>query len=459
MPTNTYVELRKETVATATSSVTLNLTGISGYTDLVVVASAKATNAANTSLGFQVNGDTGSNYSTTRIQGDGTNAVSERSQNQTSGNFSGSSFRVADSAGNFSPIIFNMMNYANTTTNKKFIARGNNAAAGVGATVSLWRNTAAITSLTIIPIAGQIDVGSTFSLYGISTVGDVTPKATGGTVYEDATYYYHAFPMSGRFVPLQSLSCDVLVVAGGGGGGAGGGGGGAGGLLGAASQSLSSGATYTVLTGAGGVAGVGQVIGGQGGTSSISGSGLTISTTGGGGGGTDTFPAAGVAGSGGSGGGGNGRQTPFQAGTGIAGQGNNGGNGLRISGNANEPGGGGGGRGAAGQAAYINGPGSGGIGATNTTYNFINAMGAATGSGELSGGNYYYAGGGAGGNWAGYQGTNPSGGLGGGATPPLGSGNGTSGLRSTGGGGSSNYSQTVGGAGGSGIVIVRYTKA
>jgi hypothetical protein len=164
---STYTPIATTTLGSAASSVSFN--SFAGYTDIVIVAFAKATNAADTSLAFQVNGDTGSNYSNTRLQGAGSTAVSERSSNQTSGNFSGNSFRIADTTGNFSPIIFNMMNYANTTTNKTFIARGNNASAGLGASVTLWRSTSAITSITIFPPAGQIDTGSRFTLYGIAS--------------------------------------------------------------------------------------------------------------------------------------------------------------------------------------------------------------------------------------------------------------------------------------------------
>jgi len=166
---NTYEAIFTTTISgSSVSDITFSSIP-STYTDIVVIAFIKATNAANTSLGFQVNGDTASNYSNTRLQGNGTTAVSERSSSQTSGQFSGTSFRVADSADNYSPTIFNMMNYANTTTYKTFIARGNNASAGVGTSVSLWQSTAAINSLKIITFAGSIDVGTVVSLYGIKS--------------------------------------------------------------------------------------------------------------------------------------------------------------------------------------------------------------------------------------------------------------------------------------------------
>jgi hypothetical protein len=417
----TYKPLQSVALTSATASVTFS--GIDqGYTDLVVVASAKATNAANTSLGFQVNGDTGSNYSTTRLQGDGSTAASERSSNQTSGNFSGNSFRIADSDGNFSPIIFNMMNYANTATNKTFIARGNNASAGVGATISLWRNTVAITSLTIFSIAGQIDVGSTFSLYGIKSGA---PQALGGDlVTTDGNYWYHTFRTTQTFTPLKPITVDYLVVAGGGGGAgvASGGsygapGGGAGGLRstvtatgggGSLESALSlTGQAYTVTVGAGGAR-------------SEKGSNSTLHTI------TSEGGGLAPAGSGGSGAG------AFSFGTLTPGSGtaNQGFAGAAAAGNTSP--GGGGGAGGAGSSARTGGAGV---------------------STSISGTSTAYAGGGAGG----WGGTATAGGGNGGAANA--NQNGFPGTANTGGGGggsSVNTGDTLGAPGGSGIVIVRY---
>jgi hypothetical protein len=63
--------------------------------------------------------------------------------------------------------IFNILDYANTTTYKTVINRANNAATGVDATVSLWRSTAAINSINISSSTSSFATGSTFSLFGI----------------------------------------------------------------------------------------------------------------------------------------------------------------------------------------------------------------------------------------------------------------------------------------------------
>jgi hypothetical protein len=65
--------------------------------------------------------------------------------------------------------IIHFMNYSNTTTYKSLLARGNNAASGTDAIASLWRSTAAITSITFnLQTGGTFDIGSTITLYGIT---------------------------------------------------------------------------------------------------------------------------------------------------------------------------------------------------------------------------------------------------------------------------------------------------
>ena len=116
------------------------------------------------------NGDTGSNYSFTDIEGDGnSSAASYRLANTDKIYFSYNNVTIGSST---SSQIVNVMNYANTTTYKTAIGRVStavNSTGYVGATaaVGLWRNTAAITSISLTLPVGTITNGSTFSLYGI----------------------------------------------------------------------------------------------------------------------------------------------------------------------------------------------------------------------------------------------------------------------------------------------------
>ena len=454
MATNTYVALRTQTVPTATTSVTFDLTGISGYKDLILI-SATGYTATNTGQGFglRFNNDAGTNYSTTIIEGDGTNPSSYRGTNQTSISF------CAPSNGNqnfLTPIITHIFDYANTTTQKTILSK-NSGPTFVTAYSGIWRaSPTAITSITIIATgtSGNIRAGSTFSLYGISDIGDATPKATGGDVTSDATYWYHTFTMSGNFIPNQSLSCEYLVVGGGGGSSIGtGGGGGAGGYrtsIGGSPLSVTA-QNYPILVGAGGSAGNGTQTAGASSTFS------TITSAGGGRGGSFNFLAS----TGGSGGGGTYGQSGYMPQmSGAAGntpstspsQGNNGGDGR--TGEPSFGSGGGGGAGAVGGTASTTKSGDGGAGS-----NSASTWASVTGTG-VSG---FYAGGGGGGADAsrtptgiGLGGSGGGGNGGGGAGAP--STTGFAGVMSTGGGAGGGGSSS-GANGGSGIVIIRYTKA
>jgi hypothetical protein len=114
---------------------------------------------------MQYNGDTASNYSTTDLWGDGSSASSGRTSSATFMRIMGRGTGVANNLNNNG--ITQISNYSNSTTYKTMLSRSNAAAYGVAATVGLWRSTSAITSLTITSESGNLQVGSTFTLYGI----------------------------------------------------------------------------------------------------------------------------------------------------------------------------------------------------------------------------------------------------------------------------------------------------
>ena len=437
MPTNTYVALDKVTVGTATNSITFSSIP-STYTDLVIVANFTGSGSGN-NLMMQVGNttiDTGSNYSGTGIYGNGTSALSWRQSNVTAIQ---ATYAIGLEALNVSSI--HLMNYSNTTTYKTILNRSgglNGTYNATEATVSLWRNTAAINTIKLYGLnSATISVGSTFSLYGIKAwTAETTPKATGGYVYEDSTYYYHSFPFSGTFTPNQSLTADILCVAGGGGTSSNfPGGGGAGGLLALTSQSLSA-TDYTVTVGAGG-AGTTDPTRGNNGVNSQFG-GLTAAV-GGGGSGARNGTIAGQ--SGGSGGG-----AAFwnaAGGSGTSGQGNAGGNSFNsIAPNYGT--GAGGGAGAAGGNGNSTTTPSGGVGSSA-----YSSWGAATGIGENVNGTYWFAGGGSGVGDI----SAGVGGLGGGASCAAANQIGANGMANTGGGAAGTTKN-----GGSGVIIVRYAK-
>jgi hypothetical protein len=442
MATTTYEPIQTYTLGSTQATVTFSSIP-STYTDLILQMTPKTSDGSGY---FQVfpNNDTGSNYSRTLLQGNGSSASSNRNSNSSNG-FQMNCATSSQDANSY-PTTVHLMNYANTNANKTALARAGSTSVGlVENYVWLYRSTSAITSLVIKANTTTFAAGSIFTLYGIANA-DSGAKATGGVITYDSTYYYHTFGASGTFTPQQSLTADVLVVAGGGGGGYWrGGGGGAGGLLGFASQSLTA-TGYTVTVGAGGAGGAAI---GTNGVDSQFGS-LTLVKGGGGG---ATGQLATTAGNGGSGGGGVGYSGDRAGGSNTSGQGNTGGTGK--DGSPNYGAGGGGGANAVGGNGTTTAGGSGGVGLS--TYS---SWGLATGTGQNVNGTIYYAGGGGG---ATYQGGTPGiGGSGGGTAGTNSNTNATSALANTGGGGGGGGYQSAaanGGNGGSGVVIIRYPKA
>jgi hypothetical protein len=452
MPEN-YILLERTELNASAASVTFANIPQTGYTDLKIVISSR-TNRANAvdSLGFYFNGDaTVARYSGRVLYGTGSSAASNApSPVNDETMFTAGNSATASTFGNSELYIPNYTSSNQKSASVDSVGENNATTARMNISAILYDQTTAISSVTFIPITGTtILEGSTFSLYGIASVGTtpvIAPKAIGGNrIDNDGTYWYHTFTSSGSFVPQSGLTCDVLVVAGGGGGGGtsgnGGGGGAAGGVVYHASRSVSAMATVTI--GAGGTG-----ISNASGTAGVNSVFDTI-TANGGGFGAVTSTNGGTGGSGG-GAGGNGSPTG-----GVANQGNSGGgtgygfNGGAGSGNGA---GGGGGASAVGQFGGQVTPGTAGNGGAGR--NDWSTWLSATTLG-VSG---FIAGGGAGGYTIG--GTGGSGGGGNGGSYG-GTTSGTVGTINTGsgGGGSSAATAIAGAAGGSGLVIIRYTIA
>jgi hypothetical protein len=436
---STYEPIASQTLGSAAASVTFSSIP-QNYTDLVLVmnpAAASLTNVLTCQVG---NGsiDTGTNYSNTYLAGSGT-AQSGRYTSQT---FWYASFELLTT--NFSQnSIMHFLNYSNTATFKTSLTRYNEASAGVGAYVNLWRSTSAINTIRLAIAGGtNFAAGSTFTIYGVSA-GNSSAKASGGNIVTtDGTYWYHAFTSSGTFIPNSAISADVLCIGGGGSGGfAQSGGGGAGGVQLLSSQSLAT-TTYPVTVGAGG--GVFFYGLGYSGNNSQFGS-LTASVGGGGGGGGRPYAQGKT---GGSGGGSGGDTGTVAGGSATSGQGNNGGSGSSDEVTYRSTGGGGGAGGAGGNGGGTSIGGAGGVGT-----DAYSSWGAATKTGQLISSTYWYAGGGGGGQAGGISAGAGSNGGGGAGTNSV-SGTGISGLPNTGSGGGAGGATA--GQGGSGIVIVRY---
>ena len=158
----TYEPIATNTLGTATDIVTFS--SISGaYTDLILVISGAKAYQTNTHMRF--NGDTGSNYSFTNLRGNGLSTGSNRYTSQT--------FMYIDIATTLASEIHTKIiqinNYSNTTTYKTALIRDSAATAEALVGAGLWRDTAAITSITITNVnAYNWNVGTMFTLYGIA---------------------------------------------------------------------------------------------------------------------------------------------------------------------------------------------------------------------------------------------------------------------------------------------------
>lgn len=441
MPT-TY-SLINSSVVTTTSVSSITFTSIpQTFTDLQVLYSARCTRASvNTGLKVTFNNET-TNIVFYNIYNAGTTITSftqtEGGQSRAIGYIpANSSTTKTFSAGSI---------YFNSYTNneyKYYTAFGNQETNATTNNINFmitgqWQNTAAITSLIFDVGTDELEIGSSFYLYGISdnitTQNTSVPYATGGDIITtDGSYWYHTFLKSDHFIPWKNLSnVDYLVVAGGGGGGGFGGGGGAGGLRTTTSSSgysggggslestlsLTAGTVYNAIVGAGAAGGDGTIY-----TRGYTGSDSTFGsiTSNGGGGGAGQGQSAT---SGGSGGGGS--STGSQTGAaGTSNQGYAGGNAYSTIDPYYSSGAGGGAGGA------------GGNGTASTTVNASGGIGVTT---SISGSSKTYAiGGDAGGVGAGQNGD---------ASGAINSGSGGQGIRNVGGSGTGN--------GGSGIIIVRY---
>jgi hypothetical protein len=161
MPKPTYEAIATTTlVSTATN---VDFTSIPAtYTDLIAVWQG-STQAALITIYF--NSDTtNSNYSVTMVNGNGTSALSARYSVPYL-------YNLPPTSGTQFNCIVNVQNYSNTTTFKTFLSRSNvtDNTGGPTATVGLWRNTAAISTLRFERTSGNFPIGTTISLYGVKS--------------------------------------------------------------------------------------------------------------------------------------------------------------------------------------------------------------------------------------------------------------------------------------------------
>ena len=166
----TYEPIASQTLAS--DSATVSFASIpSTYTDLrLIIVGRKGTTSGNANCLYQINSDTGSNYSSTYVYGFNSLAYSARYSSQTQVRLTPSN--MPQSNEDQATMIVDFMSYSSTDVYKTALftmsfPKYNSTNFLVGRGVGLWRSTAAITSMDIKTSADSWDAGSTFSLYGI----------------------------------------------------------------------------------------------------------------------------------------------------------------------------------------------------------------------------------------------------------------------------------------------------
>ena len=442
--------------------------------DLVIVCSMRVVDNDNGKILF--NGDTSTAYTTTRLLGTGS-AVSSTVSTSESLFFMGLTDQnyTANTFGSAEILISNYTSSTNKSVSINAVTENNATFARQELGAGVYTTSSPITSLTLKANTTNTLEHSTASLYLVTTAdatgaSNPSPSATGGTISLSGGYFYHTFTSSGTFAPTTTLSCDYVVVGGGGGGWVGGGGGGN--VITGSDTMNTSGKTVTI--GSGGAGGRGSSGAGCGGDDyypyATNGNQSSLVTTnngtiigGGGGSGGVGWQSRQAGTSGGSGGGGYDSAVGTTAGaSGNGTNANNGGSGIRFSGENFIRAGGGGGAGGTPSTPSSSNTRAGDGGAGYTWLNGTAYAGGGGGSGALFAGNLSITGGnGTAGGGLGaslYKGVDDT-------QPTRVATSGQAGTGSGGGGspyGSKNSfypndcTTLAGGAGGSGIVIIRY---
>lgn len=166
MPTPTYDLIEEQVLSSSAASVTFSSIP-STYRDLVVEVIGTLTALASAPYVRLGNGsvDTGSNYSTTVVDGTPVNTTeSTRASNNTFMYCSPGEMSNTTPTTSFIYI----MSYANTNVFKTVLNRANATTDRIRAGVNLWRSTSAVNIVYLYPSANSFASGSTFRLWGVS---------------------------------------------------------------------------------------------------------------------------------------------------------------------------------------------------------------------------------------------------------------------------------------------------
>lgn len=157
----TYEPISSTTLNSAQSTITFSSIPQT-YTDLVLVSFAQHTGDASTGdANLRFNSDSSAVYSVNGFYGYGSGATGYTQTNKTF-------MKWTYAPTNYKPLVIaNIMNYSNSTTFKTVMFKDEYTPNVTETRTGMWRNTNAISTITIEIPGTTFTSGSTFSLYGI----------------------------------------------------------------------------------------------------------------------------------------------------------------------------------------------------------------------------------------------------------------------------------------------------
>jgi hypothetical protein len=161
-PANGYDSLWSTTLAASASSITISNIPQT-YRHLQV--RSLANNSTITNIWMRINSDTGANYATHYLNGDGSSAGASSYVNQGDGIYYGYNEAVQSCGA-----VLDLLDYTNTNkfkTTRNLTGFDNNGSGQIFLWSGLWRSTSAVTALTIYSQGGTFTQNSSFALYGI----------------------------------------------------------------------------------------------------------------------------------------------------------------------------------------------------------------------------------------------------------------------------------------------------
>ena len=170
--TSNYESISTVTVGSGGSSSVTFSSIPATYTHLQVRGIVRSTRAlSQAGVSFRLNSDTNTNYSFHGLVGNGSSASSYGFATQ---NYANIGEMPADNAasGIFGSLVIDILDYKDTNkykTVRLLTGQDRNGAGETGLFSGLWRNTNAITAITIFENASNIAEYSQFALYGIKS--------------------------------------------------------------------------------------------------------------------------------------------------------------------------------------------------------------------------------------------------------------------------------------------------